>query len=296
MNIKNTHNKSMSAFDIILKKTNRISFDTDNNLNNTNNQKITTPPTSISTSVSTFADQILITSPICTDEMKNNNVNWQNIIIEDNSLKINYHAHVLHDDIKYSNTSVDQLITDEKNNYTNVQIKNDNKKYLDKSIASISNNTKVVIILNHDEDFNFITANIYSIIRHPYTLSSLMKILKNDVIENLNATEQITPCKNTHILVIDDTKINQVILSTLIKKKYNVSVTAVNNGKEAIDLIESETNFYDIIFVDINMPILDGYDTTNVIRSKDLYKKIPIFAFTANSHGRTQRIIYRYFI
>ena len=42
---------------------------------------------------------------------------------------------------------MDQLITDEKNNYTNVQIKNDNKKYLDKSIASISNNTKVVSTL-----------------------------------------------------------------------------------------------------------------------------------------------------
>jgi CheY-like chemotaxis protein len=82
------------------------------------------------------------------------------------------------------------------------------------------------------------------------------------------------------VLVAEDNKLNALLLTKLFKK-WSIDYVIAENGQELLD-IYSETDF-DIILMDLQMPVLDGYDTTRVIRKMDNSDKatIPIIALTA---------------
>ncbi|MBY8118424.1 response regulator [Vibrio fluvialis] len=82
-----------------------------------------------------------------------------------------------------------------------------------------------------------------------------------------------------HILVVEDTKTNQMVIQLLLNRMgYNVTIA--NNGKHALELIEKNRSF-DLIFMDISMPIMDGIQATRILRSQRL--TTPIIALTAHS-------------
>ena len=82
------------------------------------------------------------------------------------------------------------------------------------------------------------------------------------------------------ILSVDDDPTNQKIISNLMKK-INVRCDVAENGKDAI--IAHDYNDYDLIFMDCQMPVMDGYDATRKIREKEKgsSKRTPIVAITA---------------
>jgi PAS domain S-box-containing protein len=84
---------------------------------------------------------------------------------------------------------------------------------------------------------------------------------------------------NMKILLAEDHEINQ-FLATTILESWNINVTIVNNGLEAIDKIKTET--FDLILMDVQMPEMNGYEATQFIR-KELKLNIPIIALTANA-------------
>ncbi|KAI9714201.1 MAG: hypothetical protein M1812_006422 [Candelaria pacifica] len=96
----------------------------------------------------------------------------------------------------------------------------------------------------------------------------------------------------THVLVVEDNAINQQIAIKTIRK-LNFSVNAVWNGKEALEYLLAESSpshpFPDIILMDVQMPILDGYRATDLLRNHEPYssiprlKVIPIVAMTASA-------------
>ncbi|EKO3904807.1 response regulator [Vibrio fluvialis] len=82
-----------------------------------------------------------------------------------------------------------------------------------------------------------------------------------------------------HILVVEDTKTNQMVIQLLLNRMgYNVTIA--NNGQHAIELIEKNRSF-DLIFMDISMPIMDGIEATRILRAQRL--TTPIIALTAHS-------------
>ncbi|MDX9744819.1 MAG: response regulator, partial [Arcobacteraceae bacterium] len=84
--------------------------------------------------------------------------------------------------------------------------------------------------------------------------------------------------KGSKILLVEDNKINQeIILGLLESSKLEIEIAV--NGKEAVEKFEN--NKYELIFMDIQMPIMDGYEASKFIREKD--KKIPIIALSANA-------------
>lgn len=88
---------------------------------------------------------------------------------------------------------------------------------------------------------------------------------------------------NCSILVVDDNQLNLELFYDLINNPLkNVSVTMASNGKEALSIFEK--NDFDIILMDIQMPEMDGYETTKIIRSSLSVpkKNIPIIAMTAH--------------
>ncbi|WP_298536158.1 response regulator [uncultured Algibacter sp.] len=98
--------------------------------------------------------------------------------------------------------------------------------------------------------------------------------------ENVYADSAISvPIKKNKIrvLLVDDNKANQVLISDLLKKeKYQFDI--VKNGREAICAFEASV--YDLIIMDINIPVLDGEEATKTIRK--INKQIPILALTAD--------------
>ncbi|WP_366187011.1 response regulator [Flavobacterium ovatum] len=83
-------------------------------------------------------------------------------------------------------------------------------------------------------------------------------------------------------LIVEDNLINQKVLRKLLDK-LGIPVDIANNGKEAVPLFEQ--NDYDIIFMDLHMPEMDGFEATKKIHSSPKYKRksIPIIAVTASA-------------
>ncbi len=78
------------------------------------------------------------------------------------------------------------------------------------------------------------------------------------------------------ILVVDDNKINQLVTKKTLEK-HHASVLVAGNGKQAIDLVKTEK--LDLILMDINMPEMNGFEATEIIRS--LGQNTPVLALTA---------------
>lgn len=78
------------------------------------------------------------------------------------------------------------------------------------------------------------------------------------------------------ILVVEDNKINQIVARKIIERK-NYPCTIVDNGFDAVELLKNRN--FDIILMDINMPLIDGYETSKMIRN--LAIETPIIALTA---------------
>lgn len=87
------------------------------------------------------------------------------------------------------------------------------------------------------------------------------------------------------ILIVEDNELNREIATRLFSD-IGFKVECAVNGQQAVDkLVESNDGYYDLIYMDIMMPVLNGYDATFKIRNleSDVKKNIPIIAMTANA-------------
>jgi len=92
----------------------------------------------------------------------------------------------------------------------------------------------------------------------------------------------ITNAQKISFLIVEDNDVNQLILAELLKD-LGGEISIANNGKEAVDMVQEKN--IDLIFMDCQMPIMDGFQATKEIRileKKEIIKKIPIIAMTAN--------------
>ncbi|MFC6997797.1 PAS domain S-box protein [Rufibacter roseus] len=112
----------------------------------------------------------------------------------------------------------------------------------------------------------------------PYKINTDVDAVVTPYHKSLN-----TPVKKFYngksALIVEDNEINQVVLASSLKQHYMDFVIA-NNGQEAIDILETGERF-DIIFMDLRMPIMDGFQATAYIRQK-LYLSTPIVVLTAS--------------
>lgn len=84
------------------------------------------------------------------------------------------------------------------------------------------------------------------------------------------------------ILLVEDDPLNQMVTCNLLET-WKIQVAVANNGREAIELLEHKS--FDVVLMDMQMPIMDGLDATRYIRSElaDDVQDIPIIALTANA-------------
>jgi signal transduction histidine kinase len=109
---------------------------------------------------------------------------------------------------------------------------------------------------------------------------------KPEVIDSLSATHA-TPdggydFTGVRILVVEDHVLNRQLLLALLNK-VNANVTVATQGEEALDLLAQAEEPFDLILMDIQMPVMDGIAATRHIRSDQHFSTLPIIAVTANA-------------
>lgn len=91
---------------------------------------------------------------------------------------------------------------------------------------------------------------------------------------------------DTKILLVEDNPINQIIVTDLLNF-VGAKTTCADNGQLALNKITSES--YDLIIMDVQMPIMDGYEATHQIRNVLQMVNLPIIAMTANSTSEDRK-------
>jgi PAS domain S-box-containing protein len=95
-------------------------------------------------------------------------------------------------------------------------------------------------------------------------------------------TKTINVVKNIKVLIVEDNQVNMLLLKTIIKNlSYKTTIFEAVNGEQASS--QFEFIMPDIIFMDIQMPIMNGYEATNIIRKFKSGHEIPIIAITAGT-------------
>ncbi|OQX60524.1 MAG: hypothetical protein B5M52_00110 [Helicobacteraceae bacterium 4484_230] len=89
--------------------------------------------------------------------------------------------------------------------------------------------------------------------------------------------------KGSSILLADDNVMNQTVVRGLLEGT-GIDITTVENGQKAVEAI-MEDNTFELILMDINMPVMDGYSATAIIREYPQFDHIPIIALSANLKG-----------
>jgi CheY-like chemotaxis protein/signal transduction histidine kinase len=92
--------------------------------------------------------------------------------------------------------------------------------------------------------------------------------------------EEVKKKKDTvKILLVEDYKHSQIIVTRLLKKNNFESIVVVENGLQALE--EAQQQQYNLILMDMQMPVMNGFEATQKIRELDNYKETPIIALTA---------------
>lgn len=101
----------------------------------------------------------------------------------------------------------------------------------------------------------------------------------------LNSKDELMQLQNKRILIVEDNEINREIAVELLEMKGMLTETAVN-GEEAVQMFaDSKLFYYDLILMDLQMPVMNGIEATEIIRqlNREDAQDIPIVAMTANA-------------
>lgn len=118
------------------------------------------------------------------------------------------------------------------------------------------------------------------------TKETSSKSLVSEMLEK--AAPEENGLTNLRVLVVDDNATNHMVVASLLDSLVGEIVTA-NDGKEAIECLE--TQVFDVVLMDIHMPVMDGIEATLSIRSSEkAYANIPIIALTADPQYQQKRL------
>lgn len=126
-------------------------------------------------------------------------------------------------------------------------------------------------------------------LHQPLSRSALAHLLGNEPLFEHDAMDNFDG-QGLHILAVDDHLPNLIVLEALLSE-LNVTTTKALSGQEALDIIQSRhaqgLKDFDLVFMDIQMPVMSGIDTTRALRSlestKEEQKRLPIIALTAHA-------------
>jgi len=126
-------------------------------------------------------------------------------------------------------------------------------------------------------------------IKPPVTLHNILNLItdlylwpkESGEIKKGSIKSQLTKFAGKEVLVVEDLELNQKVISNLLSQT-GIKLTFKKNGKIAVDIIKQGAKF-DLILMDLNMPIMNGYDAAMEIRKIPSYSHVPILAISADT-------------
>jgi CheY-like chemotaxis protein len=135
--------------------------------------------------------------------------------------------------------------------------------------------------VNQERIFELILG-LYDLLDTQYNTRSKIKTHTESIRPIPNITQDsFSDFRDYNILVVEDNIVNSRVLVNLFRP-VGIHTTVANHGKEAVDILQKEPkDKFDLIIMDINMPVMDGFTATQAIRYDPKFDNIPILALTA---------------